>query len=285
MAKGRTPKNRLQGAELKAFRHKVSQLKALGGVSKRTDARKQKPTRYMVGKVKRLEPVLKGEAALVPRKKIRPDILADYERTHSRVGRNVVIPKTTTEKLHVRRGMPELHRTIADTGERRVVSKRVPIPVDIGGIDDFIDDLRNRPDFWASRRGPYPPWVFGFTVNGGRSIQLFENPESLADFLEQYPSEFLEAAWDTFVLYAVDIERHGVWHTPKSKKRGPRKARRPTGGFRLADLQRRDRERKARIRAAQSDADRERERERNAAQHRNRRARLKEASVRRLPKR
>lgn len=290
MAKGRTPKNRLQGEALRQFRHKVSQLKKAGGVSKRVNARSQLPTRYMTSKVKRLEPVLRGEAALVPRKKLRPDILADYERTHGREGRNVVIRKQPSEKLHVRRGMPELERLLADTGERRVVQRRIPIPVDINNFDEFISDLENNPDKWETKRGGYPPWVFGFTLNGGRSNQLFVEASALAAALNEYrrfeDEEWFDEAWDEFILYAVDIEKAGRWKEPRQKRRSSRpRKRKPLSGFRLND----DRIRKQRERASMSEERKALYRERNAAAHRrarqNARDKAEATAIRRLPKR
>lgn len=289
MAKGRTPKNRLQGAALREFRRNVAKLKHAGGVSKRVDARKQRPTRYMTSKVKRLEPVLRGEAVLVPRKKLRPDILADYERTHGREGRNVVIRKQVAEKVHVRRGMPELERVLADTGEKRVVQKRIPIPVDIENFDEFISSLENNPDFWETKRGDFPPWVFGFTIGGGRSVQLYESAAGLAASLNEYrkfeEENWFDESWDEFVLYAVDIEKYGRWHTPKKKRRGYRRRQyKPLTGYRRED----ERVRKQRYRAALSDQKRAEIKARDNAAHKAARERRRDnsnaASVRRLPK-
>lgn len=272
MAKPRALKNRLQGPELRAFRTKVSQLKKLGGVSKRTDARKQRPTRYMVDKVKRLEPVLSGEAVLVARKKLRPDILADFERTHNRVGGTVMIRKAPAEKLHMRKGLPEFDRLIADTGERRVVQKRIPLPIDVHNFSDFIADLRRNPEKWAAKRGPYPPWLFGFRIGKGYSNQLFVEPELLADALEAYSDAddgWFDDEFDSFELMAIDQHRYGTWGNPNKKRRpGKRGQRRPPHPGKLADLAAAKRAQRAKM----SDSKVEQVRARNAAAMAKRRA-------------
>lgn len=273
MARRAKSKSSLQGAELKAFRHKVSQLKKLGGVSNRVDARKQQPTRYMRKKVEKLAPVLSGEAVLVQRKKLRPDILADYERTHQRAGRMVLIPKDKAEKLHVRKGMPEFDRVLASNEKRHVVQRRIPLPIDIQNVDDFIDDLRNNPERWAKKRGGYPPWLFAFKIHGGKSRQLFVEPEMLADDLEKY-AEIFEDFWDTFELFAIDQDRFGRWSEPSGKRKQNRKGykRPPPGKGKLADLAAKKRE----YRRTRSPDQRAAERAANAASKRN--ARLRAAA-------
>lgn len=65
---------KLTGSQLKEFRKSVAKLKQLGLVSKKIDARSQKPTRYMRGQIeKRFAGVLSGKAAVVkvPNAKVR----------------------------------------------------------------------------------------------------------------------------------------------------------------------------------------------------------------------
>lgn len=272
MASSKKPPS-LRGADLRAFRHKVSVLKKAGGVSKRVNAAKQRPTRYMIGKVKRLTPVLEGKAVLIPKKKIRPDLLADYERTQFSVNRRLMIPKQPSESVHVRHGLPELERVIARTGTRKVVQRRVPLPVDVTNLEEFVADLMSNPDRWERARGTYPPWVFGFTIFGNRSTQLFESPEQMAHHLQRYidamSPDDLEEAWEEFVLYSIDVEDFGRWYEGSPRRRGRRKYK-PRAGYKAADHAARERAR----RAGMSEAERQRVRAQNAAAHRVRRAGL-----------
>lgn len=279
MAKPRTPKQRLQGSQLREFRHKVSQLKKVGGVSKRVNAAKQRPTRYMISKVKSLEPVLRGEAVLIPRRKIRPDLLADYLRTSKSFNRRVMLSKRTDEKLTLRRGLPEFERLIADTGERKVTTRRIPLPVSIENLDEFIDDLRNNPDKWVRRRGDYPPWTFGFKIWGGQSNSLFEDPELLADDLERYLTaageDHQEEMWESFELYSV--HQSYPWRV-KSERHGKRSKgkRRPLAGYKAVEDMLRQRRRRAAMPESKRELERQKNRERIATLRENDRYRARE---------
>lgn len=266
------PKKTLSPSELRAFRGKVSRLKKLGAVSKRTDARKQLPTKYMTSKVKKLSDVLEGRAVLVEEHKLRPDILGEYQRTGRRVNRRQVVPIEPGERLHVRRGMPELEREIARTSERRIVQRRVILPIGVENLEEFITDLRRRPEKWASDRGHYPPWVFGFTIYGNRSHQLFADPETLADELEKYIDHIDDTseAWEHFELYAIDSENIGRWaRVPHRGSRG-RRRQRNRAGYKAIDHKMQERAR----RAAMSEAERNAERKRNTDRRREQRRAL-----------
>lgn len=203
----------------------------------------------MVDKVERLRPLLEGRASLVPTKKIRPDILQDYLRTHQKVGRNIIIPKSPEEKVTVVKGMPQASRVLSDNGKRKVVRRRIPLPIDIDSLDAFVDDLRNRPDKWIKRRGDYPPWVFGFKIGHGYSSAVFESAELLAEELERY-RELLDDNWDLFELWAID-EVYGLPWSREQRQAGTRRAsarkRKPVRGFRLNDQRIRKQKERARM--------------------------------------
>lgn len=294
MASRKPPKNKLQGAELREFRRKVSQLKKLGGVSKTVKAGSQKPTRYMVRKVAKLEPVLSGQATLIPKRALRSDILKDYERTHQTSGRNVLIPKQgPSETVRVREGLPEVSRSLGQGSRGRVIERRIPLPIDLENIDDFIADLRNNPQKWARERGPYPPWVFGFTIYGNRS-HLFVDPEILADWLERYLTvEDPGEAWENFILYAIDSEA-GPWANPKGtshnyKRGGRRRGEAQTPAFRKLLRVDQQRQRRATMTSAKAEEIRRKDKERHARNRRDpsyakaelERERARKAAVRR----
>lgn len=81
----------LPPGQLRKFRSEVAKLKSLGLVSKRVDARSQKPTRYMREQVKQYADVLAGRAKVVKAKSASQakDIAGD---AFKRKGRAVVVP-------------------------------------------------------------------------------------------------------------------------------------------------------------------------------------------------
>lgn len=252
--------------DIRSFRHQVSQLKKLGAVSKRQDARKQRPTRYMRAKVGRLQTLLRGEAVLVRKELLRPDIVADYVRTQQKEGkRHVLIRKEAAEKINIRLGMPEFSKVIADTGKRRVMRRRIPLPIDLHNIEQFTNDLRRNPQKWASARGGYPPWLFGFTIGGNRSSSTYEDPELMADEIDAYTDADSEEFWDAFELYAVDEEF--PWAEPRRRGRSGKRRNRDqskTGHQLISDRNRKRRER-ASLTEAQREAARKMDREAKAA--------------------
>jgi len=88
---------KLTGAQVKKFRADVAKLKSKGLVSKRVDARSQKPTRYMRDQLKKYSDVLEGKAkvAHVPK---RSDAKAFAEKFRVK-GKSVVIPAKADEHI------------------------------------------------------------------------------------------------------------------------------------------------------------------------------------------
>lgn len=88
---------KLSGRQLQKFRSDVAKLKAKGLVSKRVDARSQKPTRYMRSQVKRFDEVLSGKAQVVhvPKRAAAKEFGARFDTK----GRSIIVPNTKGEKL------------------------------------------------------------------------------------------------------------------------------------------------------------------------------------------
>lgn len=100
-----TTKKGLSGQELKAFRSKVSKLKAKGLVGKRVDARSQKPTRYMREQVAKFNDVLEGRAKVVtaPSRADARRFGAQFDegRGNMSKGRKVVVPTGSKGSVRV----------------------------------------------------------------------------------------------------------------------------------------------------------------------------------------
>lgn len=248
----------------------------------------------MVGKVRKLEPVLRGEAVLIHKRRLRTDLIEDYTRTHQRVGASILIPKAPNERVSVKRGLPQIERLLGETKRGRIFERRIPLPVGIHNLEEFIGDLRSRPDKWARERGPYPPWAFGFSMYGNRS-SLFADPEQLAEWLERYLEidENPNDRWENFILYAVDTEA-GPWNVAtraKSKaSRDRARHKRNIPEFRRLLNADRQRERRAKMSETKLEEIRRKDKERRAAKrqsvtYRNTersRDRIAHAEVRRL---
>lgn len=88
----------LSASQLRKFRSNVAKLKSKGLVSARVDARSQRPTRHMLGQVKKFSDVLTGKSQVVTVKKGAGKSAAEnakqYEGTFKRKGRHLVVPKT-----------------------------------------------------------------------------------------------------------------------------------------------------------------------------------------------
>lgn len=240
MAKGRGSKSIYQGAKLKEFRHKVSQLKAKGLTSKRTDARSQLPTRYYRAKVKALAPVLEGRAAAV---KIAPKFQRQYREAGFPVFRGrVIVRKAPDEIARARKGLPQLERIIVNTPGRRVTQARIPLPARIQSIDDLIADILADPEKWDQKKGDYPPWLFAFTIGNGRSSAVFVEAESLAAHLNNY-RKFEDEAWfdfeTDFELFRI-IEDSLPWNDTEGRK-ARRKSRSLDAKGRVARVRKRQR--------------------------------------------
>lgn len=283
MAKRKPPLNTEQ---LRAFRHHVKVLKSKGLVSKRVDARKQRPTRYMRAKVKQLAPILHGEAVGV---KVRPDLLKKYkEAGFNIVNRRVIVEKTPEEISRTRKGLPLLRRHLG--GE--FAQERLVLPFGPRNIDDFRAKVSADPRAFDSLKEPGD--LFAFKLFGNNSLSTFDDIVSLLEYLEHYQvfsSYHKEEAWTSLQFFRV---APGAWkHSPRAKRTDT-----ATAQDRRSSVKRRqwskvkgerihrqeDAARKRRLRADESyaAAERERDRVRKAAKRvadpeGNKAARLKES--------
>lgn len=162
---------RLTGSQAKEFRSAVAKLKAQGLVSKRIDARSQKPTRYMQGQVKKYQDVLEGKAKAVKLPK-RSDAKA-YAETLRTKGRTVVVPVSSkTERVQYDKKSGEIYSNVQENGMKFRKTLRTR-QLDIYDINTYPrgDNIKYRMPFG----------------NGARFT--FDTPEDLFAFMFQYESK------------------------------------------------------------------------------------------------
>lgn len=115
--KSKSSRQALTGADLKKFRRAVSELKAKGLVSKRVDARSQKPTRYMRGQVKAFSDVLEGKAKVIHTPKRSQ--AKEFEGALRVKGKSVVVPVTNkAERVRYNAKKNEISSSSTENGQR-----------------------------------------------------------------------------------------------------------------------------------------------------------------------
>lgn len=171
--------------DVKSFRHSVALLKKKGLVSKRVDARSQKPTKYMRAKVRKLSDVLSGHAVAI---KLKPSVLKQYREAggFNIVNRRLAVSKELLEEGTTRGGLPILKKRVGQGGIERLI-----LPYGSDNILQFIEDAIREPDHFNKMK--YPEEYFTFKYRGNYSRQMFDNAEWLADYMSHYdPSGWYE---------------------------------------------------------------------------------------------
>lgn len=202
VAKGNGKRPGPSAQELRAFRHQVSLLKKAGLVSKRTDARKQKATRYMKAKVKSLSPVLAGDMAGV---KVARDVLARYrEGGFKIVNGRVLVNKDHDEIAKAKKGeLISLRKLTPNYPYEKVV-----MPYRINSMPAFFAEAKKSPPdpvLFSSRKNAPDNWAF--TFYGWNSLMTFSDLGLLAEYLEHYAAiegtapEDQTEVFENFILY------------------------------------------------------------------------------------
>jgi len=148
--------------DIRKFRSDVSKLKSLGLVSKRVDARSQKPTRYMREQVKKFGDVLEGRAKVVhvPRK-----VAKEYSEAYRAKSGRVVVPAEKGETLFY------------DKKNNRVVATR----------KGYEPKQRLRREFLKSGEITMPlPEGYAYVIPLGSGEQRFDTWEDAVLFMTPY---------------------------------------------------------------------------------------------------
>lgn len=162
---------------LKQFRRDVAKLRKLGLVSKKTNSRKQNPTRYMRNVVRQFADVLTGKAAVLTVPKFEKEY---YKKTGHKVkGQKAVIPTPHGEK--VRRTKPvegtPTYTTIQHTKTGQTIKrKHVLLPA-----EEFASRLKAHVQkLPALKKGEY----YAFRYRGYMSLQYFGGKDAKKKLLE-----------------------------------------------------------------------------------------------------
>lgn len=167
-------KARKAAFDVKAFRSEIAKLKRKGLVSKKYDARKVTPTKYLKKQIKEFAAVLRGEATAVTIKK-KETRKAYQETGYQTKGKKVIIPLAKNEKITVTHG-----KVVRTQKMPMGTYQHIDIPIKYVNLRQYLEDLR-RSDFKLSKDEQ-----FAFRFFGGESISTFANIEVLINKLMRY---------------------------------------------------------------------------------------------------
>ena len=169
----------LSPSELKAFRHKIAELKKKGLISK-TDARSAKPNWIRQGKrldkwVADFDDVLSGKAAAirVSDKQLRKYRKAGYETKSGAV----IIPHSAGERASITR---KGHVQIRDS---KSGMKRIELPIPFHDLKQFVNDGIKQGAVLDSLKGSRPYWAYKFY--GHNSYATYTNLDLLFEELSE----------------------------------------------------------------------------------------------------
>lgn len=204
---------------LRQFRSDVAKLKKLGLVSKKTDARKQQPTRYMRSLVRSFADVLKGEAKVfsVPQK----ESTIYKEAGHRVKNKKVVIPTPHGEK--VRRGKTVEGVPSYVTSGRGIKREHHVFPQEHLRAKLLARIQKLKP----LKKGEF----YAFRFKGYMSYRYFGGPtakQQLINYLESYlPDDLADTEADDYLMEFefVTIDNGQAWLEGVRKQKEESKAR------------------------------------------------------------
>lgn len=178
MPKRDRPISGLKGQALKDFRSQVAKAKKKGLVSKRVDARSQKPTKYMRAKMRALAPVFEGTSIGV---KVPPKMAREYKRAGFTVFNSRVITRAEPGEIaKVKKGMVAFRKPLGgDFFEERVI-----LPISPTSIDELLLDVEKSGEKYDALKEPDE--LFAFKLFGFNSLATFEDFGLLAEYLSHY---------------------------------------------------------------------------------------------------
>lgn len=281
--------------DLKGYRKQLRTLQKQGIISKRITPKRHKPTRYMVGKLKKFKPVALGHELAVPIKSLSTHRLREYvEKGLARVeGKFVLRPKTAAkQKLRV-----EKDHLISTTSLEKGDYETILFPARLEDMHDILNWLNEHNEQLMDIKGPRDQ--FGFQLQGYNSRRAFPNIKEMIAYLQQYDGTEPKYRGNIFNGHSKQVRQEFVaFRFRPSRSSGPRPDLEPYFGKktpskrkpenkREKEIARRykleqQRQRKARQRVLESND----ERERRLEKQRNRdRARSNDRTEKRLEKR
>jgi hypothetical protein len=164
------------GKDIRQVRHEVSQLKKVGVVSPRIDARHYVPSRYMLGKLRKNADILSGEVMAV---KAKPSVRRKYREKglfETRGGAIIVPREAANQRTKISRGLVEVSRSLAWGEEIRLI-----LPFKATDMEAVANRLRDDPTLDGMKQ---PDELFGFRLFGHNMNTIgFPSAEELADYI------------------------------------------------------------------------------------------------------
>ena len=208
---------------LREFRSNVAQLKKLGLVSKRTDARKQKATRYMRDVVRSFADVLKGEAQVFSVPKSEAAVYSGAGHRTKNIGKSHKVVVPAPKGATVRRSKPA-------NGAPQYVTQ-VPNPKGGKGysVTHTVFPANTLRQKLAAHINRLPPLkkgeYYAFRYRGYMSLQYFSGPDArrhMLEYLERYIPDELddEETTEYFMEFEfVKIEDPKAWQSGVNEQR------------------------------------------------------------------
>jgi hypothetical protein len=267
--------------DLREYRKQLKTLQKQQVISKRIITKLHKPTRYMVGKLKKFKGVAVGHELAVPAKSLTPH----RQRLYTERGLGQIIDKFFVLPKTAERQRADIHKdhvrvtTSLEFGEETVVK----FPTRLEDLNDFLSWADRNADTLNSLKGPRDQ--FGFQIFGHNAKRGFPNMQELIRYLNNY-SHILDNhrsarnAIQEFILIKFRPMRRGTMHPTLepyygSKKYSPKRKRDKKDIQRAAAYKREnERKRKARYRVEESKEEhakrleRQREYDRSRSNHR-----------------
>jgi len=164
---------------VREYRHELSLLKKQQVVSKRVDIRSQRPTRYMLSKIRKFSDVIEGKVNVVKApKKIREQYTA--KGLFEERGAFLVIPKDhKLQRAKIRKGLVAKYRPMIG-GEERVIV----LPYKATDLEHLAHLIHENHE--AINQMKEPTEQFGFQLYGHNSKLGFPNantPEGLSSYI------------------------------------------------------------------------------------------------------
>lgn len=160
------------------YRRSIAILKRAGLISKKTDARKAKPTRHYKKKIKEYQSVIKGKA--VSRK--APKSIRDKVKTSATfkvAGTRIIVPIQTGEKVYVsKKGI----KKVLDVGGAKITTR--PQLLAAKDIPSWIKRERER--LYAEEKRLGAEQFYSFQIFGNNSYTAFPNADSLLFYMNKY---------------------------------------------------------------------------------------------------
>lgn len=261
---------------LKQFRRDVAKLKRLGLISKRKDARKQKPTRYMREVVRQFADVLTGKASVLS---IPQNEVEYYKKTgHKTKNKKAVIPTPHGEK--VRRTKPVEGTPTYTTTQRTKTGATVKRRHVLLPAEEFASRLKSHiQKLPALKKGEY----YAFRYRGYMSLQYFGGKDAkkkLLEYMMRYINSDIDDVEEELSHFEiVTIENGKQWAAGVKEQRAESEVnRRERNKERYAQWKARKLARGEEIRRVESKPKSERAKKNDAEYQRQRRASLKESN-------